>query len=330
MDRFKNILVGVDLCDGVSLVDIELSASTRAAIDKALWLARRTSAKVTFLSSLLPCLDLTSGARSLDEMKRYQGLIDSIHHKASQRMAGLTEEARAAGVEAREMRTGGKPWFELIRSVVEEDFDLVLVGSHQQHALGRILLGNTGRRLIRKCPCPVWVTSPAEAGAVRTILVPTDFSETADSALKMAHSLAQQFEAELHVLHAVEYHFEPAMHHLIVPVAEVQEYRSHALADAERRLNETLARVGLDEAIDLEHRHIAAGPPHLMIQDAVKKFFTDLVVMGTQARAGIPGLLIGNTAERVFSHLTCSVLAIKPDGFQCPIEFPERCESLET
>lgn len=330
MERFQNILVGVDLCDGQCLIDIELSASTRAAIDKALWLAARTSARVTFLSSLMPCLDLTSDARSLAEMRRYQGLIDCLNGKAAERMAALVEEARSSGIEASEIRTGGKPWYELIREVVESKFDLVLVGSHQQHTLGRVLLGNTGRRLIRKCPCPVWVTSPVEAGAVRTILAPTDFSETAAESLKLAHSLAQQFGAELHVLHAVEHHLEPAMHHLVVPVAEVEAYRARIQADAQRDLSTALTEAGLGEAIAPAHRHIAVGRPHSVIQDAVDRLSTDLVIMGTQGRSGISGLLVGNTAERVFSHLTCSVLAIKPEGFKCPINFPEQTETQDS
>ena len=45
--------------------------------------------------------------------------------------------------------------------------------------------------------------------------------------------------------------------------------------------------------------------------------------MGTMARSGIAGLLIGNTAERVLRKLPCSVLAVKPDGFVSP----ERLES---
>jgi universal stress protein E len=330
MERFQNILVGVDLCDGQSLIDIELSASTRAAIDKAIWLAARTSARVTFLSSLMPCLDLTSDARGLAEMKRYQGLIDCLNGKAAERMTGLVEEARSAGVDAAAIRTGGKPWYELIREVVESKFDLVLVGSHQQHTLGRVLLGNTGRRLIRTCPCPVWVTSPAEAGAVRSILAPTDFSQTAAESLKLAHSLARQFGAELHVLHAVEHHLEPAMHHLVVPVAEVEAYRARIQADAQRDLNDALTKAGLEDVIDPAHRHIATGRPHTVIQDAVNRLSTDLVVMGTQGRSGISGLLVGNTAERVFSHLTCSVLAIKPEDFQCPIEFPQPAVAQES
>ena len=130
MDRFQNILVGVDLCDGQSLIDIELSASTRAAIDKALWLAARTSARVTFLSSLMPCLDLTSDARNLEEMRRYQDLIDCLNGKAAERMAGLVEEARSAGIEAAEIRTGGKPWYQLIREVVESKFDSLAATSN--------------------------------------------------------------------------------------------------------------------------------------------------------------------------------------------------------
>lgn len=45
----------------------------------------------------------------------------------------------------------------------------------------------------------------------------------------------------------------------------------------------------------------------------------DLVVMGTVSRTGIPGLLIGNTAEVILNNLECSVLAVKPSGFVTPV-----------
>jgi len=45
----------------------------------------------------------------------------------------------------------------------------------------------------------------------------------------------------------------------------------------------------------------------------------DLIVMGTLARAGVEGLLIGNTAEKILSRIDCSVLALKPEGFVSPI-----------
>ncbi len=45
----------------------------------------------------------------------------------------------------------------------------------------------------------------------------------------------------------------------------------------------------------------------------------DLIVMGTVARAGLAGYFIGNTAETVVQHATCSVLTVKPEGFVSPV-----------
>jgi nucleotide-binding universal stress UspA family protein len=62
------------------------------------------------------------------------------------------------------------------------------------------------------------------------------------------------------------------------------------------------------------------GEPEDVIPEFVVAEGIDLVVMGTVARTGIAGLLIGNTAERLLHRLPCSVLAVKPDGFHSPVE----------
>lgn len=329
MQQFRKILVGIDCGNGSGPDSGELSASTRSAVDKAIWLAQHTSAELTFLSSLLPCLDLTPAMWQLAEMQEYQAMIDGIHVNCEQKMAALVDEARSAGINARELRTAGKAWQELLREAVTSNYDLIIVGSHQQHAMGRLLLGNTGRRLVRKSPCPVWVTSPVEDGQVSRILVPTDFTDTADQAIKLAHSLAERLGADLHVLHSMEFHFEPQMRDLIISLNDVDEYRSQLHADASRELNQVVSRCGLDHAIALDHRHIAEGPADAMIHNAVTELGVDLVVMNTLGRTGLKGLVVGNTAEKVLNHLTCSILALKPDDFQCPIEFPARTRAQE-
>lgn len=43
-------------------------------------------------------------------------------------------------------------------------------------------------------------------------------------------------------------------------------------------------------------------------------------IMGTVGRTGIPGFLIGNTAETVLRQVACSVLAVKPTGFVTPVQ----------
>lgn len=51
----------------------------------------------------------------------------------------------------------------------------------------------------------------------------------------------------------------------------------------------------------------------------IKDLGAELVVMGTVGRTGIPGFIIGNTAETILNQIECSVLAVKPDGFVTPV-----------
>jgi nucleotide-binding universal stress UspA family protein len=96
--------------------------------------------------------------------------------------------------------------------------------------------------------------------------------------------------------------------------AYVEDVRQRTAADL-RQLAQSFG--GRLSGGQLMHRR---GEPEAVISDFVVGHGIDLVVMGTVARGGIPGLLIGNTAERVLRQLPCSVLAVKPDGFVSPVK----------
>ncbi len=66
--------------------------------------------------------------------------------------------------------------------------------------------------------------------------------------------------------------------------------------------------------------HLRRGSPARIIRSVADEIEADLMVMGTVCRAGAAGFLIGNTAETVLGDITCSILALKPDGFVSPIE----------
>ena len=57
----------------------------------------------------------------------------------------------------------------------------------------------------------------------------------------------------------------------------------------------------------------------MAVLEAEKRLAPDVVVLGTISRAGIPGLLVGNTAERLLGILDCSLVVVKPDDFVCPV-----------
>ena len=88
-----------------------------------------------------------------------------------------------------------------------------------------------------------------------------------------------------------------------------------------RWVNELVGKFDLE---DLIHKvHILEGEAEELIPRMVSKKKVELVVMGTVCRTGLPGFFIGNTAEKILHKLDCSVLAIKPDGFQTPVKLDE-------
>ena len=60
-----------------------------------------------------------------------------------------------------------------------------------------------------------------------------------------------------------------------------------------------------------------------MLPELVARHRINLLVMGTVARDGVSGLIIGNTAETVLDVVRCSVLAVKPPGFVSPIRLAD-------
>jgi len=67
------------------------------------------------------------------------------------------------------------------------------------------------------------------------------------------------------------------------------------------------------ERVELRKGNPEDVPPEFVVSVGI-----DLVVLGTVARAGIAGLIMGNTSERLLQRLPCSVMAVKPDGFRAP------------
>ena len=69
-----------------------------------------------------------------------------------------------------------------------------------------------------------------------------------------------------------------------------------------------------DEAV-----HLLKGEAASVIRELSGQLGADLIVMGTVARSGIPGFIIGNTAEDVMQNIDASILAVKPEGFVSPV-----------
>ena len=228
----------------------------------------------------------------------------------------------------------GRPFLEIIRRVLQNGHDLVIKSQASGQSRFRAL-GSMDMHVLRKCPCPVWVFRAESAGARRRILAAVDVGsedeeakELARRVLEIATSLASFENAELHVLHAWALAYEEALRspRSSLPkrdvdrmAAEEEEHRTERL---EALVAEVLAtaETGPGEAPCDPILLVKKGDPNDVIPYLVTQSDIDLVVMGTVGRTGIPGFFIGNTAEEVLGQIDCSVLAIKPPGFESPVK----------
>ena len=317
MKRFKNILVGVDLAQDDVLVSDNLAPPTEEAIARAVWLAKGNLARLTFVH-VLP-----SNATQLDA--ETQMLLQECHGKrtvadhATEVVAKLAETARNEGLAAESLVTHGRSWLEMIRQVLRESYDLVIIGTRHLGPLKSMLVGSTGIKLLRKCPCPVWVTQRQPDQQITSILVAHDLRPVGDLAMELGCSMAQLHDAQLHVIHAadfwrLDFELPPA-----VSAEEKDEYRQKA----EEHIAGQLGNFDLGHPAQV---HFVTASPDLAIRDHIERHGVELLVMGTVARTGIPGLITGNTAERLLPWIPCSVLAVKPTAFKSPVTLDEERE----
>ncbi|WP_324719974.1 universal stress protein [Salinimicrobium sp. HB62] len=143
---------------------------------------------------------------------------------------------------------------------------------------------------------------------MKKILVPTDFSEQAENALKVAAQLAEKFNAEIYLLHLIEL---PA--DMVNPVGET---RSNDLPEAlffmklaKKKFDDLLSRPYL-KGLKV-HDTVEINKAFEGIIDTSKKHGCDFIVMGSQGATGLREMFIGSNTEKVVRTSDIPVLVVK-------------------
>lgn len=193
--------------------------------------------------------------------------------------------------------------------------DLIVVGTHGRGVVGRFLLGSVADRVLHEAKVPVLITK-APAGKIkhpkkktkpfRKVLFPTDFSDTANKALKRAIAITEDMDAELYVLHIVD----DTLISTHVPEERkmiLTELRRHALDQMRATLpSELMANF---ETIGAVRR----GEPGKQISAYAESMGCDLIVMGSHGRTGVERVLLGSIADKVVRRAKCAVLIERAD-----------------
>jgi nucleotide-binding universal stress UspA family protein len=147
---------------------------------------------------------------------------------------------------------------------------------------------------------------------MKKILVPTDFSKTAQTAAEVASGIAKKAGAEVILLHVIEEGAEDSVKITGEVVYEDMEEKLFMMKLIERskkqlaKLTEDPMFVGVKVRPELR-----MGTPFHGMRTIITEHKVDLVVMGTSGRTGLEGMIIGSNTEKVVRHAQCAVLTVQ-------------------
>jgi nucleotide-binding universal stress UspA family protein len=300
------------------LVDEDAVATHHPALEQAAGLARRCGAGVKIVD-VLPWVP--SGVRHFVTPDLEQELID--HRR--ERLAAIAKDVPDIPVTTELLR--GRPATAVIQEVLRANHNL-LVRSHGRDLAGASRpFGAIDMELLRQCPCPVWLIGPRGRAteqwrilaAIRATAAEPEEQEVNAHILEWALLLKTLGGAKLTIIQA----WTPYGASLLRSRMSPDEF-SEFIETSRRTEDEALSSflVPLSDRLTDVAVELVQGEPEDAITRFVQSHGVDLVVMGTVARTGIAGLVMGNTAERVLQRLRGSVFAVKPPGFKTPITHP--------
>jgi nucleotide-binding universal stress UspA family protein len=197
----------------------------------------------------------------------------------------------------------------IVREAVTQQIDLIVMQSRRRPRAA-VLLGSTAETVCRYAPCPVLVTHPLErewvsmsSGEIdlKRVLIAHDFSRDSETAMKFGLSLAQEYQAEVHLMHvlATKGHEEPEL-------AWSSSNSGTAYTFTARKLQETLPK---EVSLWCKFVNVVrCGKVHGEILNYAKEHEIDLICMGVSGSDWSIEKLLGSNVDRVLREAPCPAL----------------------
>lgn len=205
-------------------------------------------------------------------------------------------------------------WFQSVHQTVikaqqTRNCDLVIKQHLPDNPLKKALLTPDDWKLLRYCPSPVLMVKTARPWAGGVVLAAVDAGNS-DGEHKALHyelvqhgyGIASLARGHLHVITA----YPSPMLSAANPVYQLRE-------SIQARYREQCQAFQDEFGVDDHHLHIAEGPADVLIPHTAHHLDAVVTIIGTVARTGLSGALIGNTAEAVLDALESDVLVLKTE-----------------
>lgn len=210
-------------------------------------------------------------------------------------------------------------------------YDLIVMASKGEHGTN-LLRGSTTEKVVRHSQVPVFtVDADLTSEGLKNILLPTDGSNISFSALAIALSMAEIYDADITLYHVIELYGDPLLNEAHNPKVSDEQNLYDKLIE---NIKDYLSENGMDNIEvrngdeDFQDQFViseGANSVTVNMKTVVKKGVSahlaieeyadenaDIVVMATHGHSGLAHLFLGSTTEKVSQHLSIPVLTVKP------------------
>jgi len=288
----------------------DLSNFSNSAVMQAIWMAKTFDATLYICHIIdLPMVTMHGAAYVYQEDQ-----IEEMKSGAMDQIAGLAGDSDLIWESIVET---GPVSSTLCRLAVEKQVDLTIVATRGRTGLKRLFLGSVTERLLRTIDSPLLVVTPPEKPegiegfspkyGFENILVGCDFSKDSGRAVQFGFSLAQEFQATIHMVHVIEpFVYRDTMMRAPAKVEELNE-----LTTGSRQRIEDMVPEGADAWCTVRIACETGKPFQALIAYAEANGI-DLIVLGVRGHSLVETLMLGSTTDRVIRSVACPVLSVSP------------------
>lgn len=199
----------------------------------------------------------------------------------------------------------------IVREAAEQKIDLIVMRSRRRPRAA-VLLGSTAEAVCRDAPCPVLVTHPREREWVSVstgeidlnrVLIAHDFSRDSETAMNLGMSVAQEYQAEVHLMHVLDAngHEEPEL-------AWSSSSGGSAYTFTARKLQDLLPS---EASLWCKFVNVVrCGKVHEEILNYAREREIDLICLGASGSDWMLNKVLGSNVDRVLREAPCPVLVV--------------------
>ena len=297
------------------LVPIDFSDPSKKALSYGLSLAVELNANLLLAHVVAYSVPLAYAyPGETHEMTKNQ------HDEAKAKLRELVHSDYRESLNSRFIVKAGNVEDELLAIAAEENVDLIVMGTHGRRRFERWLVGSVTEHFVRRASVPVLTVSHLDSDhqieepqpiPLRKLLYATGLEEAPprpDRAMDMALTLAQEFSAELTVMHVMPDLWD-AYGAEYVPL-DVEGDAVKMRNGLTERLEAAVPKHALnDPRIRTE---LAEGVPYERILTRAEEENVDMIILNTHGKSGLARALLGSTAERVIRGAHIPVLSVPP------------------